>query len=75
MQRVEPNKTVKRGERSIRTRVTDEQHLNTAPQRMRGVTHTMTGAKVDGTKRNPEDQTVPAFIGLQANLSQETQIK
>lgn len=72
MQRVEPYKTSKRGEPPIRPRITDEEHLNTAHQRMRGVIHAMARSKADGTRPKPEDQSIPAFSGFQAKLSPET---
>ena len=42
-------KTVKRGEPPIRPKITGEQYLDTAPQRIRGIIHAMARAKQDGT--------------------------
>ena len=71
MQRVEPYKTVKRGEPPIRV-VADHQISppDTSTQRMRGVIHAMARAGDDRSRPKPEEQTVPGFSGFHANMSE-----
>lgn len=45
IQGTEPYKSVKRGEATIRRRPTEEQYLDTNPQRMRGPIHAMVRPK------------------------------
>ena len=69
MQNVHPYKTVKRREPPIRTPAEDSAPPDTSIQRTHGIIHALARAEDDRTRPKPEEQTVPAFSGFQAKMS------
>ena len=69
MQKVNPYKTVKRGEPPIRKQPTDPSNPDTSAQITRGVIHALARAQDDRVRPQPEEQTVPGFSGFHVNMS------
>ena len=74
MQKVNPYKTVKRGEPPIRNRPENQSApLDTSAQRTRGVIHALARAQEDRTRPKSEEQTLPGCSGFHANMSKSDQ--
>ena len=70
MQKVQPYKTLKRGEPPVRDKPADTDKLkSTESQRKRCVIHALSRANNEGVRPEPANQKIPSLNGFQATLN------